>query len=502
MPTLSPDGNYYELQGNDWVKVPGLPDERPAGRMPGIAGVAMEGINAANYSALGVADFLTGGLLDIRDKAGEYGIGSQAGYMDPGIGRDIVQGAGQALPAAGMLQQVLGRNLASVGGAAAEFTGFGSTGTPLSNLADMVSPPITNLANKFEQQGSARSGRMANRIAETISGLPNPARAEQAAGEVDRRVMQGTLYPSEYAAIADELLPGANVRMTPGQQRLFSADRLEGKMQAMEMRRNEDIFARSPKGIELQRAYDYQRALPGLAIRKELQLPAHKEFTDEVLGEKMNELGLRFDRWADTVGTVQIGDDLLNEVDTIAQHYYGAGAGAVKSAAKNVRQAVAEGGGNLTGEQWQTLRKSITDVRTGANTSKQQGMSDALGDMQELLTDALEASAPQIERDLIADARRQWALIETVQKPGVRSKVDSSLNINSLYNQMFQGQRGKRLRRNRAGNDLARMLETFNNMGTPTLPSSGSGETILGNIGGAAKSAAKAGASAAGIPML
>mgnify|MGYP003654724679 FL=1 len=79
----------YELIDGEWVPLDQIPYAQPPGRMPGAAGVAMEAVNAVNYEALGIADFLTAGQLGLRDKAGKYGIGSQAGYMDPGLGRDV-----------------------------------------------------------------------------------------------------------------------------------------------------------------------------------------------------------------------------------------------------------------------------------------------------------------------------------------------------------------------------------------------------------------------------
>ena len=476
----------YEIVDGEWVKTSEVSGAEQPGRMPGAGGVAMEAVNAINSEALGIADFLTGGLLDIKDRAGEYGIGSQAGYMDPGIGRDIVQGAGRTLPAAAAFQQVAGRNLASVGGAAAEFAGLGG--------AANVAQPITNLANRLEREGSPNVSNIANRVAEAISGVSNPARLDGPAmpGGPDTRGMQGTLYPSEYAALADSLFPGANIRMTPGQERMFSHTTTEQKMQAKEMTRLELIRSRSPEGIDLQRTYDYQREIPRALIARELDINPNKSFTNAILGQKMNELGDNFNIWADQVGTVNVGEDLLSELDNIAGEYYGVGSGAVRTAAKNARQAVANGGGRLTGQEWQTLRKTFTDKIVGANRSKQQGMSDALSDMKNILEEALEGSAPQQMKDMIQDTRRQWALIETLQIPKVISTFDGSINITSLYNNMYKGQRGKSMRRNRDGNDLARALETLNNLGTPALPSSGTGETVLGNVAGAAKTAGKA----------
>ncbi len=53
-------------------------------------------------------------------------VGGEGGFMDPGMAQDIVRGAGQALPAAAAFPEVVSRNLASAGGATAEFLGVGS----------------------------------------------------------------------------------------------------------------------------------------------------------------------------------------------------------------------------------------------------------------------------------------------------------------------------------------------------------------------------------------
>ena len=477
----------YELVDGEWVKTSEVSGAEQPGRMPGAGGVAMEVVNAVNYEVLGLADKLTAGLFDLPELGAQYGIGSQSGYMDPGTGREAAQGGGKAIGKALGVAALAGRTLASAAGSAGELSEF------TREKESGVAQPITNLANRLEKEGSPKVSNIANRVAEAISGVSNPARLDGPAmpGGPDTRGMEGTLYPSEYAALADSLFPGANIRMTPGQERMFSHTTTEQKMQAKEMTRLELIRSRSPEGIDLQRTYDYQREIPRALIARELDINPNKSFTDAILGQKMSELGDNFNSWADQVGTVNVGEDLLSELDNISGEYYGVGSGAVRTAAKNARQAVANGGGSLTGQEWQTLRKTFTDKIVGANRSKQQGMSDALGDMKNILEEALEGSAPQQMKDMIQDTRRQWALIENLQIPGVVSKLDGSINITSLYNNMYKGQRGKSMRRNRDGNDLARALETLNNLGTPALPSSGTGETVLGNVAGAAKTAGK-----------
>lgn len=124
------------------------PAPPPPGTNPGVMGTIGEFANAANRSFLEGLDYIGPGAVNagLRLAGSDYQIptltgafekyvpGAQGGFMDPGLARDVVRGAGGALPAAAALPQVAGRNLATVPGAVAEITGFGSAQAPAATV--------------------------------------------------------------------------------------------------------------------------------------------------------------------------------------------------------------------------------------------------------------------------------------------------------------------------------------------------------------------------------
>ena len=110
-----------------------------------------EGAAAANRAVTGTADLPIDLVNTILRQAGaEYqlptitgsleGTGIQGGFMEDGTAKEVVQAAGSTIPAAAALAQVP-RNLATAGGAAAEFLGFGSAKSAPIVAATGVEPP-------------------------------------------------------------------------------------------------------------------------------------------------------------------------------------------------------------------------------------------------------------------------------------------------------------------------------------------------------------------------
>lgn len=114
-------------------------------------------------------------------------LGGQGGFMEPGIARDIVSAAGTTLPAAASLTQVP-RNLATKGGAAAEWLGFGSAKapeavvragaqldpsrvpTPTPNAPAAISDPVArDLALKRRSGDVVAAGHKLNEVGEVVA---------------------------------------------------------------------------------------------------------------------------------------------------------------------------------------------------------------------------------------------------------------------------------------------------------------------------------------------
>jgi len=79
--------------------------------------------------------------------------GIQGGFMAPGMGRDVVRAAGGTLPAAGGMMQVP-RNLATAGGVAAEYLGFGSAAPSPAVIAAQVPSAIDQKLSLLRQTGN------------------------------------------------------------------------------------------------------------------------------------------------------------------------------------------------------------------------------------------------------------------------------------------------------------------------------------------------------------
>lgn len=77
------------------------------------------------------------------------GTGIQGGFMEPGMARDAVQGAGPALTAAGGLKTVA-RSGAKLGNAALDMLGFGSSEAPAAAAAAKVYTALEDVTPKFE----------------------------------------------------------------------------------------------------------------------------------------------------------------------------------------------------------------------------------------------------------------------------------------------------------------------------------------------------------------
>ena len=484
------DGRTYQLINNEWVPIGEAPEQ--PGRMPGPGGVAMEAVNAVNYEALGMADFLTAGQLNLRDRAGEYGIGSQAGYMDPGIGRDIVQGAGRAVPGAAAFQQVAGRNLATLSGAGAEFAGFGG--------AAAVAQPITKLANRLQVEGSPGTSNMVNRLAETISGEVNKVRTPDVpsinpmTGEADNRVLQGYLYPEEVSNIMQRVAPDMAQDITPGQKMLLLAETTAQKLHARDVIRNENVRSSDyGAGASLRSTYDTQRELPGLLVKEQLGIPLNKAFTIEVVGDTLNELGKKFDAFANDVGTVSIGDDLVAQLDNIAELAVGNGATQVVKQVNDIKRRLEIGGSSITGQEWQQIRTQLADAAESAKGQGEFGWGNNIRAIQDVMIDAMEGGLSPLKLDDIRAVRKQWSLAENVLSRAGNINADRTLSAKNLYNSIFNNSsRRKSFMRNSEAGDFKRQLETLVTLGDSIVSDSGTPLRLSAQAGNLAKSAVRA----------
>lgn len=123
-----------------------------------LTGLAEAGSATGRSLAQGL-DFLTSPLQALDnatgDRVGTFESGYESysdwagsptgGYMQPGVARDVIRGAGGAAPAALGMAPVFGRNIATPMGALAEFAGLGGARAPQASVAmpllDPAQPP-------------------------------------------------------------------------------------------------------------------------------------------------------------------------------------------------------------------------------------------------------------------------------------------------------------------------------------------------------------------------
>lgn len=171
--------------------------------------VAAEGASAFNRSLVQGLDFIGPGFANavMRQTGVDYQLptleggfnelpGEQGGFMQAGLGRDVVRGFGAAAPAALGAFPVAGRNIATPLGAVAEFVGLGTAKAapnvaPLSFAGGQVAaqaPPAVARASDFMP---------VSKKAQTINQL-----VQEGSGNVQRAMYQ--LSPYTGSAVVDD----------------------------------------------------------------------------------------------------------------------------------------------------------------------------------------------------------------------------------------------------------------------------------------------------------
>lgn len=148
-----------------------MPNEDGLLSIPGMKPLA-EMAAAANKSIFEFIDFLGPNNINaVLSLAGSdkrvptltETLGSEGGFMEPGLGRDVVQAAGQLAPVAASLTPAVGRNLASVSGALKEALGLGSA-TPTA-AGTQLAEEVQSTATGFSIRNPLKARRiLADRI--------------------------------------------------------------------------------------------------------------------------------------------------------------------------------------------------------------------------------------------------------------------------------------------------------------------------------------------------
>jgi hypothetical protein len=438
----------------------------------------MEAINAANWVAGGAIDMVPNALNAAGRVSGltegspiptlaDLGIGSQAGYMDPGPARETVQAGGSLVGAALGGVPAAGRNLQKLPGMVAEFLGLG-TAAPArvaGQIGGMADGPVTqaliNTQNAAEQQG--KKSTVTDRVLATL-GAENPAKISGRPADADR-VLEGQLYPEDIQGMVDRLFPGYGVGITPGQAAMGHARPGAQKIQAREIMRSEALRSRvTDAGKPIRDIYNVQRELPGALVAERLGIPPGKGFTPKVIGDKMNEVGAVFDRHAERLGDIEFGPDRMQFIDDLVEKAAGIpGESRLKAIAERIRKRA--DGGTISGSDWRAIRTDIITEIDSAKTNNFGEVRNNLEHIREGLTDALEGGLSSVAQEEIKGARQSWALLETVVDRLGNVNRDKSLSASNLYSTMMKSPaRKKYMMRNMDSNPLLNELDTLRTM--------------------------------------
>ena len=384
---------------------------------------------------------------------------------------------------AGAAFRVLPEMLASVAGVGA----VGAGGRALSRVpaaaGDAIRPMLDRASTAIESGVTraadaldvASGGRMANRVTErmgiTGAGTPRAGEALMSQGDETGRALQGFLTMDEAAQTGLPLTYGDELALTArNSDELAHSQRVRN---AEEVKRSDPIL-----GGLIERTREAQKDWATQQVKQRLGIEGGMQLTDDVLGQKLNELGGEFDKFADDIGSVTLGD-VATQLDDIAEQATGTHGGQIQKIAEDAKKMAGQNDGALTGQDWQLLRTRLGKmVEAGGRQGDAAKIGDAV-EMQNILIDLMESSLPQASKEAMQVTRSQYGLAKTLLKRTGNLSADGRVNSRSLYGSLKTA--GKI--RNRADDSLLRMLETDRFLTDRITPSSGTAERLLANPG-------------------
>lgn len=150
------------------------------------------------------------------------------------------------------------------------------------------------------------------------------------------------------------------------------------------------------------------------------------DLSESVLGRAYTRIGNKFNFAKG--GSVQLGDDFLNGLAKIDNEYQsvwgGKGDAAFKSLMDDALDDTAKG--TISGERYTRLRSDLSKRARDAFSQQNSRLGQAIDDMIEALDDAAQKSLPQGKAKVLAEARKQWATLRTLEKSMSGENVSGS----------------------------------------------------------------------------
>tara|TARA_R110000868_G_scaffold333789_1_gene594538 strand:+ start:662 stop:2227 length:1566 start_codon:yes stop_codon:yes gene_type:complete len=488
------DGRTYQLINNEWVPK----DKGQSAASVGEAALSL-GSSMALEPVAGLAGLLGSALPGeagqgadfvqaVRDQAyqprNDESIQALGGALQP-IMNAYSSGMNPAEQAvtdtlgggAGAAFRVLPEMLASVAGVGAVASGGRALARVPGLAANAIGPMATRagtalegtLTSAADALDVASGGRMVNRVTDRMDitgGPPLPP----GAGGTDR-ALQGFLTLDEAAQTGLPLTYGDELALTArNSDELAHSQRVRN---AEELKRTDPVT-----GGLVERTREAQKDWATQQVKQRLGIEGGMQLTDDVLGQKLNELGGEFDKFADDIGSVTLGDVAI-QLDDIAEQATGTHGGQIQKIAEDAKKMASQNDGALTGQDWQLLRTRLGKmVEAGGRQGDAAKIGDAV-EMQNILIDLMESNLPQASKEAMQVTRSQYGLAKTLLKRTGNLSADGRVNSRSLYGSLKTA--GKI--RSRADDSLLRMLETDRFLTDRITPSSGTAERLLANPG-------------------
>jgi len=155
------------------------------------------------------------------------------------------------------------------------------------------------------------------------------------------------------------------------------------------------------------------------------------DLSESVLGRAYTRIGNKFNFAKGDA--IQLGDDFLNGLAKIDNEYQSVWGGKGDAAFKSLMDdALDDAGKAISGERYTRLRSDLSKRARDAFSQQNSRLGQAIDDMIETLDDAAQHSLPAGKSKVLAQARKQWATLRTLEK----SMNGESVSGTKLANQL------------------------------------------------------------------
>jgi len=528
-----PSRNVQQMPDGTWVEIIGNQIRPLAGPNPDQLAQAQQyaqGSSKTKAALMGLMNATGGGWMNKlagRDP-NEYAADMQAmaqehpwAYIGGNIGGAIpaaIGTGGMGIPAqitAGAALGVLGNAQDPLQGALFEGTAAGLGGA------------IGKGIGKFMEQGATMSQRVTNTVAKAkgvfddirlpgvepgvLSAMPgrtgkNILRS-RVAGSGGTRVAAGSVADEfggqgQYLAgmLTPDELAARGIQTTQGDAMALLARNQDEIGPANIARAGEELRRTDPtlgSGIESIRGN--QKEAGGNYLKEVLGIDKDVALTPNTIADNFKAMGREFDQFADDMGSVPIGDDVMEILADLVDNAPSNYSSQLSKLYDDVDKMIARNQGQLAPKDFQGIRTRLGKMMDAGKRQGDYGKINDAAEFQEALTARMESGLGEDARAALANLRRRYAVSKTLNK-GAAVSPGGEINPATFVNNWKKGGGLKNV------DDITRTMNTLKYLQARTTPSSGTAERLLANPGRLAidtgKIAIPAGAGTAGLSYL